>query len=86
MVESSDKTWSTGEENGKPLQHSCLENPMNSMKKQKYVTLKDETLRSVGVQCATVEEWENGSRRNEEAEPKRKQSQVVDVYCGESKV
>ena len=85
-MESSDKTWSTGEENGKPLQHSCLENPMNSMKKQKYMTLKDETLRSVGVQCATVEEWENGSRRNEEAEPKKKQCPVVDVSGGESKV
>ena len=50
MVESSDKMWSTGEGNGKPLQHSCLENPMNSMKRQKYMTLKDELLRSVGAQ------------------------------------
>ena len=53
MVESSDKTWSTGEGNGKPLQNSCLENPMNSMKRQKDMTLKDELHRSVGAQYAT---------------------------------
>ena len=56
MVESSDKTWSAGEGNGKPLQRSCLENPMNGMKRQKYMTVKDEALRSVGVQYATGEE------------------------------
>ena len=56
MVESSDKMWLTGEGNGKPLQHSCLENPMNGMKRQKYMTVKDEALRSVGVQYATGEE------------------------------
>ena len=56
MVESSDKTWSTGEGNGKPLQYSCFENPMNSMKRQKDMTLKDELPRSVGAQYATGEE------------------------------
>ena len=65
MVESSDKMWSTGEGNGKPLQHSCLENPMNSMKRQKDMTLKDEPPRSVVVQYATREEQRNSSRRNE---------------------
>ena len=64
MVERSDKTWSTGEGNGKPLQHSCLENPVNSMKRQKDMTLKDEVPRSVGVQYATEEEQRNNSRRN----------------------
>ena len=63
MVESSDKTWSTGEGNGKPLQYSCLENPMNSMKRQKDRTLKDELPRSVGAQYATGEEWRNNSRK-----------------------
>ena len=57
MVESSDKMWSTGEGNGKPLQYSCLETPMNSMKRQKDMTLKDELPRSVGAQYATGEEW-----------------------------
>ena len=70
MVENSDKTWSTGEGNGKPLQHSYLENPMNSMKRQKDMTLKDELPRSVGAQYATGEEWRNNSRKNEEMEPK----------------
>ena len=64
MVESSDKTWSTGEGNGKPLQNSCLENPMNSMKRQKGMTLKDELPRSVGAQYFT-EEWRNNSKNNE---------------------
>ena len=63
LVESSDKMWSTGEGNGKPLQYSCLENPMNSMKRQKDMTLKDELPRSVGAQYATGEEWRNNSRR-----------------------
>ena len=67
-MESSDKTWSTGEGNGKPLQYSCLENPMNSIKRQKDMTLKDELPRSVGAQNATGEEWRNSSRKNEEAE------------------
>ena len=86
MVESSDKLWSPGEGNVKPLQHSCLENPMNSMKRQKDMTLKDEFPRSLGAQYATGEEWRNSSKRNEEAEPKQKQCPVVDVSGGESKV
>ena len=71
--------WSTGKGNGKLLQHSCLENPMNSMKRQKDITLKDELSRSVGAQHATGEEWRNNSRNNEETEPKWKQCLVVDV-------
>ena len=86
MVDSSDKTWSIGERYGKPLQRSCLENPMNSMKSQKGITLKDELPRLVGAQCATGEEQRNGSRRNEEAEPKWKQCPDVKVSGGESKV
>ena len=86
MVESSDKARSTGEGNGKRLQHSCLENPMNSMKRQKDRTLKDELPRSVGAQYATGEEPRSSSRRNEEAEPKQKQRPAVDVPGGESKV
>ena len=86
MVESSNKTWSTGEENGKPLQYSCLGNPMNSMKWQKDRTPKDELPRSVGAQYATGEEWRNNSRKNEETEPKRKQRPVVDVTGDGSKV
>ena len=70
MVDSSDKMWSTGEGNGKPLQHSFLENPMNSMKRQKDMTLKDELPRSVGAQYATGKEWRNNSRKNEETKPK----------------
>ena len=86
IVESSDKMWSTGEGNSIPLQHSCLENPMNSMKRQKDRTLKDELPRSVGAQYATGGEWRNSSRRNEEVEPKWKQGPVVDVSGGESEV
>ena len=56
MVESSDKMWFTGEGNGKPLQYSCLENPMNSMKRQKDTTLKDELHRLVGAQYSTGDE------------------------------
>ena len=70
MVESSDKTWSTGEGNGKPLQYSCLENPRNSMKRQKDRTLTDELPRSVGAQYGTGEEWRNNPRKNEEGELK----------------
>ena len=76
MVERSDKAWSTGEGNGKPLQYSCLENPMNSMKRQKDRTLKDELPRVVGAQYATGDQWENNSRKNEEMEPKQKQYQL----------
>ena len=86
MVESSDKTWSTGEGNGKSRQHFCLENPMNSMKRQKDMTPKDDIPRPVGAQYATGDEQRNSSRSNEEAEPKRKKCQVVDVSGGESKV
>ena len=88
MVESSDKTQSTGEGNGKPLQYSCLENPMNSMKSQKDRTLKDELPRSVGAQYATGDQWRNNSRKNEEMEPKEEQHPVVDVTGdgGESEV
>ena len=71
--------WSTGEGNGKPFQYSCLENPKNSMKRQKDKTLKDELPRSVGAQYATEDQWRNNSRKNEEAEPKQKQRTVVDV-------
>ena len=70
MVESSDKMWSTGEENGKKLQYSCLEKPMNSMKRQKDRILKDELPRSVDAQYATGEQWRNNSRKNVETEPK----------------
>ena len=86
MVESSDKTWSTGKGNGKTLPYSCFENPMNTMKRQKNRTLKDELPRSVGAQYATGEEWRNSSRKNEEAKPKQKQCPVVHVSGGESKV
>ena len=79
MVESSDKTWSTGEWNGKPLQYSCLEDPMNSMKRQKDRMLKDELPRSVGAQYAMGDQWRNNSRKNEETEPKQKQHPVVNV-------
>ena len=79
IVESSANTWSTGEGNGTPLQHSCLENPMNSMKRQKDMTLKDELTRSVGAQYATGEQWRNNSRKKEETEPKQKQHPIVDV-------
>ena len=79
MVDSSDKTWSTEKGNGKPLQYSCLENPINSMKRQKDMTLKDELPRSVDAQYATEEEWRNHFRKNEETEPKQKQHPVVDV-------
>ena len=86
MVESSGKTWSTGEGNGKPLQYSCLENPMNSMKRQKDRTLKDELPRLVGAQYATRDQWRNNSRKNEETEPKQKQHPVVDVTGDGNKV
>ena len=76
MVESSDKMWSTGEGNGKPLQYSCLENTMNSMKRQKDRTLKDEFPRSVGAQYATEEEQRHNSRKNEETEPKQNNAQL----------
>ena len=85
-MESSDKMWSTGEGNGKPLQYSCLENPMNTKKRQRDRTLKDELPRSVGAQYATGEEWRNNFRKNEETEPKQKQQPVVDVTGNGSKL
>ena len=86
MTESSDKTWSTGEGNGKPFQYSCLENPMNSMKRQKGMTLKGKLPRLVGAQYATGDQWRNNSRKNKEMEPKQKQYPVVDVTGYGSKV
>ena len=86
MVESSDKMCSTREGNGKPLQYSCLENPMNSMKRQKDRTLKDELHRSVGAQYTTGEEWRNNTRKNEGMELKQKQCPVVDVTGDGSKI
>ena len=85
MVVSSDRMWSTGEGNGKPLQYSCLENPMNSMKRQKDIILKDELPRSISAQYATGEEWRNNPRKNEERESKQKQRPVVDVTGDGSK-
>ena len=78
--------WSTGEENGKPLQYSCLENPMNSMKRQNDRILKDEFPRSGGAQYATGDQWRNNSRKNEGTEPKQKQHPLVDVTGDRSKV
>ena len=72
MVENSDKMWSTGEENGKPLQYACLENPMNSMKRQKDRTLKDELPRSVGAPYATGDQWRHNFIKNEDMQPKQK--------------
>ena len=86
MVESSDKTWSTGEGNGNLLQYSCLENPMNSVKRQKDRTLKDELPRWLGAQYATRNQWRNNSRKNEETEPKQKQHAAVDATGDGSKV
>ena len=71
--------WSTGEGNGKPLQYSCLENPINGMKRQEDMTLRNELPRSVGAQYATGEEWRNNSKKNEEMEPKIKEYPAVDV-------
>ena len=70
MVERSDRMWSTGEGNGQPLQYSCLENPMNSMKRQKDRTLKGELPSLVGAQYTAGDQWRNNSRKNEETEPK----------------
>jgi len=86
MVERADKMWSTGEGNGKPLQYSCLENPMNSMKRQRDRTLKDELPRLVDAQYATGDQWRNNSRKNEGMEPKQKQHPVVDMTGDGSKV
>ena len=86
MVESTDKMWSTGEENGKPLQCSCLENSMNSMKRQKDGMLKDEFPRLAGAQYATGDQWRNNSRKNKGLEPKQKQYPAVDGTGDRSEV
>ena len=86
MVERSDRMWSTGEGNGKPLQYSCLENPMNSMKRQNVRILKEKLPRSVGAQSATGDQWRNTSRKNEGIEPKQKEYPAVDVTGDGSKV
>ena len=86
MVERSDRMWSTGEGNGKPLQYSCLENLMNSMRSQNDRILKEELARSVGAQYATGDQWRNNFRNNEGMEPKQKQYPVVDVTGDRSKV
>ena len=86
MVKSSDKTWSTGEGNGKPLQYSYLENPKNSMKRQKDRTLNNELPRLVCAQYVTGDQWRNNSRKNEEMEPKQKQHPVVHVTSDGSKL
>ena len=86
MMERSDRMWSTGEGNGKPLQYSCLEHPMKSMKRQKDRTLKGELPRLVSAQYATGDQWRNNSRKNEGMEPEQKQHTVVDVTGDRSKV
>ena len=79
-------SFSWGEGNGKPLQYSCLKNPINSMKRQKDRTLKDVLPRQVGAQYATGDQWRNNSRMNEGTQPKQKQHPVVDVTGDRSKV
>ena len=86
MVERSDRMWSTGKGNGKPLQYSCLENPMNSMKRQNDRILKEELPRSVGAQYVTGHQWRNNSRKNERMEAKQKQHPVVDGIGDRRKV
>ena len=86
MVKRSDKMWSTGQGNGRPLQYSCLENPMNSMKRQNDGILKEELPRSVGAQYATGDQWRNNSKKNEGMEPKQKEYPAVDVTGDKSKV
>ena len=86
MVERSDRMWSTEEGNGKPLQYSCLEYPMNSRKRQNDRIPKEELPKSLGTQYATGDQWRNNSRKNEGMEPKQKQNPVVDVTGDRSKV
>ena len=86
MVEKSDSMWSSGDENGKSLQYSCLENPMSSMKRQNDRILKEELPRLVGAQYATGGQWRNNSKKNEGMEPKQKQYLAVDVTGDGSKV
>ena len=86
MVERSDRMRSTGEGNGKSLQYSCLENPMNSMKRQNDRILKEELSGSVCTQYATGDQWRNNSRKNEGMDPKQKQYLAVDVTGDRNKV
>ena len=86
MVERSNRMWSTGEGNGKPLQYSCLENPIKGMKRQNDRIPKEEPPRSLGAQYATGDQWRNNSRKNEGMEPKQKQYPVVDVTGDRSKI
>ena len=76
IVENSDKMQSTGEGNGKPFQYSCLENPINSMKRQKEKTVKDELPRLIDAQYAMGDQWRNNSRKNEETEQKNNTTQL----------
>ena len=86
MVETSDRMWSTAEGNGKPLQYSCFENPMNSRKRQNDRILKEKRPRPVGAQYVTGDQWRNNSRKNKGMEPKQKQYPAVDVTGDRSKV
>ena len=86
LVEMSDRMWSTREGNGKPLQYSCLENPMNSRKRQNDKISKEELPRSLGAQYATGDQWRNNSRKNEGTKPKQKQYLAVDVTVDRSKI
>ena len=86
IVEGSEKMWSNEGRNGKPLQYSCLENPINSMKRQNDTILKEELLRSVGAQYATGDQWRNNFRKNKGMEPKQKEYPAVDVTGDKSKV
>ena len=85
-MERSDRMWSTGEGNGKPLQYSCPENPINSMKRQNDRILKEDLPRSVGAQYVTRDKWRNNSKKNEGMEPKQKHYPAVDVTGDRSKV
>ena len=85
-MERSDRMWSTGEGNGKQLQYSCLENPMNSMKRKNDRILKEELPRSVGAQHATGDQWRNNSRNNEEMEPKQTHHPAVDATGDRSNI
>ena len=87
MVETSENMWSTGKSNGKPLQYLCLENPKNSMKRQKdRRTLKDELPRLVLAKYVIADQWKNNSRKNKETDSKQKQHSAVDVTGDGSKV
>ena len=86
MVERSDRMWFTGKGTGKPLQYSCLEKPMNNMKRQNERILKEKLPRSVGAQYATGDQWRNNSRKNEGMEPKQKEYPAVDVTGDRRKV